>query len=71
MLPQYQGMGLGTELIEYAQAQAKRNNKPLTLQVLRINTARLFYEKQGFQVYDRNGTEKLLMRWQPSELYEN
>lgn len=69
--PQYQGKGLGTQLIKYAQNQARKKNQPLTLQVLGINSAKLFYEKQGFQVYDRNGTEKLLMRWQPRELSEN
>ena len=65
LLPQYQGRGLGTELIYYTKERAKRNHKPLTLQVLEISPARLFYQKQGFEVYDRNGADKLLMQWKP------
>ena len=64
LLPQYQHRGLGSKLIGYAQNKAKESSKPLTLQVLESNAARLFYEKHGFRVYARNGTEKLLMRWQ-------
>ena len=65
LLPRYRGRGLGSQLIEYAQNKAKIEHKPLSLQVLRNNSARLFYEKHGFEVCDRNGAEKLLMQWQP------
>ena len=64
LLPQYQNQGLGSKLIRYAQNKAKESSKPLTLQVLKSNAVRHFYEKHGFQIYARNGTEKLLMRWQ-------
>ena len=64
LLPQYQNKGLGSKLIRYVQAQARKSNKPLTLQVLESNTAKLFYEKHGFQVCDRRSADKLLMRWE-------
>ncbi len=69
VLPQYQGQGLGTELIKYAQSQARLSNKPLTLQVLGANSAKSLYERLGFWVYDHNGPEKLLMRWQPNKSF--
>lgn len=65
LLPRYRGRGLGSQLIEYAQNRAKLEHKPLSLQVLKNNPARLFYEKHGFKAGDRNGAEKLLMQWQP------
>lgn len=68
LLPQYRGRGLGTKLIEYAKNRAAKESKPLTLQVLKDNSVKLFYEKQGFQVYDRNGDKKLLMRWKSTDL---
>ena len=71
LLPQYQGSGLGTELINYAKNRASEEGKPLTLQVLKDNPVKLFYEKQGFQIGDRNGVEKLLMRWQPDATSDN
>ena len=69
LLPQYQDRGLGSRLIGYAQHQAKINNKPLTLQVLKTNSTKLFYEKHGFKVCDRNGAAKLLMQWQPDNYH--
>lgn len=66
LLPQYQGRGIGSKLIEYAKDRARSNNKPLTLQVLEINPAKLFYEKQGFEVCGHDGVEKLLMQWKPT-----
>ena len=70
LLPQYQGLGLGSRLIEYAKKRAVNQNRPLTLQVLKIHPARLFYERHGFKVYERNGTHKLLMRWKPTTNYQ-
>lgn len=64
LLPQYQGRGLGSQLIKYAQNKSTTERKPLSLQVLKNNPVKLFYEKHGFAVCDRNGTEKLLMRSQ-------
>ena len=71
LLPQYQRRGLGTELINHAKNRAEKASKPLTLQVLKNNPAKLFYQKQGFQIGDRHGGEKLLMRWEPSTASDN
>lgn len=66
LLPQYQGRGLGAELTDYAKKRAYIENKPLTLQVLKNSSVRIFYQKQGFKIYDRNSAEKILMQWQPT-----
>jgi GNAT superfamily N-acetyltransferase len=60
-----QGHGLGRALVEYCQRQAVEEKKPLTLQVLRGNPAGALFERLGFQVYERNGPHRLLMRWRP------
>ncbi len=63
ILPEMQRQGLGSALIEHCQRQALEAGKPLTLQVLRNNPAVSLYKRSGFDVYDRNGPHKLLMRW--------
>lgn len=64
--PERQRQGLGTALVKYCQEQATAQKKPLTLQVLKTNPALWLYKKCGFDIYDQNGPDKLLMRWQPS-----
>jgi ribosomal protein S18 acetylase RimI-like enzyme len=61
--PSFQRGGLGSALIRYCQQLAEEERKPLTLQVLRNNPAVRLYERCGFQVYERDGPNKLLMRW--------
>lgn len=65
ILPIYQHQGLGTRLINYCQQQAVRVAKPLTLQVLRNNSAILLYQRCGFEIYDQSDAYKLRMRWRP------
>jgi len=51
ILPEYQGRGLGSELILHELAHAKALGKPLRLQVLRANDrARALYERLGFRL---------------------
>ena len=69
LLPQYQGRGLGSQLIKYARNKATVECKPLSLQVLKNNPAKLFYEKHGFKAGDCNGAAKLLMQWQPDNYH--
>jgi GNAT superfamily N-acetyltransferase len=63
--PEMQGHGLGRSLVEHCQRQALQAGKPLTLQVLQGNLAAAVYKRCGFEVYERNGPHKLLMRWSP------
>jgi ribosomal protein S18 acetylase RimI-like enzyme len=60
-----QGRGLGRALIEHCQREALQAGKSLTLQVLQGNPAVALYKRCGFEVYERNGPHKLLMRWRP------
>ena len=51
LLPEHQGLGIGSHLIRSLLADAARKSKPMKLQVLKVNSrARLLYERLGFQV---------------------
>ena len=63
ILPEAQRQGLGGALVEHCKRKALEAGKPLTLQVLRNNSAVSFYKRYGFEAYAQNGPHKLLMRW--------
>ncbi len=50
LLPQHQGMGIGTSLVQAVLKQAQAQGKKVTLSVLRVNPARRLYERLGFRV---------------------
>ena len=50
LLPEYQGRGIGTQLVKQELARARHQHKPLRLRVLRENRARALYERLGFAV---------------------
>ena len=51
ILPEFQGRGIGAELIRAELARARQMQKPVHLQVLQKNErARAFYERLGFTV---------------------
>jgi ribosomal protein S18 acetylase RimI-like enzyme len=53
LLPEAQGRGIGTDIINRLKAQAHQTNRPLTLHVLKTNQpARRLYERLGFQVVE-------------------
>lgn len=53
LLPEVQGQGIGTTLINRLKAQAHQTNRPLALHVLKTNQpARRLYERLGFQVVE-------------------
>ena len=52
LLPDHQGKGIGTQLVEQELARARRLHKPLRLRVLRENRAHVLYERLGFAVID-------------------
>ena len=52
--PDYQGRGIGTEVIRQELADAHAQGKRVRLRVLFQNHARRLYERLGFAVVDRN-----------------
>jgi GNAT superfamily N-acetyltransferase len=52
LLPEFQGKGIGTALIQKVLTKAASRNKPVTLHVLKNNPARQFYEHRGFQTVE-------------------
>lgn len=67
LLPEFQNRGIGTKLIKDVLAQSKAKNKPVRLQVLKVNPARNLYEKLGFKVSGETGTH-FLMRFPAEEI---
>ena len=63
ILPEYQGRGIGAACMRGIIDDASREQKPVTLQVLRINTrATAFYERLGFTIVDENSTHFQMKR---------
>ena len=56
LLPEFQNRGIGTGLIKDVLAEARAKNKPVRLQVLKINPARNLYKKLGFEVFGETET---------------
>lgn len=62
--PAYQNRGLGTAVLRHLLAEARAQNLPVRLQVLRVNPARHLYERLGFTVYEETPTH-FRLRWTP------
>ena len=57
ILPEYQGRGIGAACMRGIIDDASLEQKPVTLQVLKINTrATAFYQRLGFTIIDENST---------------
>lgn len=56
ILPEYQGRGIGTQLLESVKTKAFREGLPVTLRVLKVNPARNWYERLGFVVTEERET---------------
>ena len=57
ILPEYQGKGIGAACMKRIIDDANLEQKPVTLQVLKINTrATAFYQRLGFTIVDENPT---------------
>lgn len=63
VLPQYQNLGIGTEIIKNLQEEAEKDFKQLELGVFKVNTsAKRLYERLGFKIFDESKTH-FLMRY--------
>ncbi|HLM00911.1 MAG TPA: GNAT family N-acetyltransferase, partial [Pyrinomonadaceae bacterium] len=60
LLPEFQNRGIGTKLIKDVLAASIAKNKPVRLQVLKINPARNLYERLGFEISGETGTHFLM-----------
>lgn len=50
LLPDFQGLGIGSSLVSSLQCEAAERRVPLRLKVLKVNPAKRFYERMGFSV---------------------
>ena len=63
LLPEYQGEGIGAACMRRIIDNANLEQKPVTLQVLKINTrATAFYQRLGFTIVDENSTHFQMKR---------
>jgi GNAT superfamily N-acetyltransferase len=63
LLPQYQGLGIGSRVLELVKRKAQEKQLAITLNVLLKNPAKQFYLRHDFVVMDSNKLE-YQMRWQ-------
>jgi ribosomal protein S18 acetylase RimI-like enzyme len=64
--PRWQGRGIGSAVVRSLQDEARAAGKPLTLQVLHVNSrARALYERLGFREVWRDEIRARL-RWRPA-----
>jgi GNAT superfamily N-acetyltransferase len=66
LLPEHRNSGIGTFLIKKLQEEAKREEKPLRLQVIRFNRAVSLFERSGFVRTSETGTH-FQMEWTPHD----
>lgn len=64
ILPEQQGLGLGTAIITALLAQAASDGKAVTLRVLKVNPAQRLYRRLGFGVTGETETH-ILMIFEP------
>ena len=62
--PDFQGQGIGTDLIRGLQDEAERRGVPLKLRVLQGNPARRLYKRLGFEATEETETH-IKMSWLP------
>ncbi len=63
LLPKYQGRGIGAACMKRIIDDADREQKPVTLQVLKINPrATAFYQRLGFTIVGENSTHFQMKR---------
>lgn len=66
LLPEHRNQGIGTYLIRQLQEEARRERKPLRLQIIRFNRAVNLLERSGFVRTSETGTH-FQMEWKPGD----
>ena len=66
LLPEHRNNGIGTFLISKLQEEARRESKPLRLQVIRFSRAVNLFERSGFVRTSETGTH-FQMEWTPRD----
>jgi len=66
LLPAYRNRGLGAFLVRQLQDEARREDRPLRLQVIRFSRAVTLFERLGFARISETGTH-FQMEWRPEE----
>jgi ribosomal protein S18 acetylase RimI-like enzyme len=61
LMPDHQGRGIGTQLINAVLHQGHLKGEPVRLRVLRTNPARELYERLGFTTYETTETHLLMI----------
>lgn len=64
LVPEHRGAGVGTFLLRELQTEAKRQKKPLRLQVIRFSRALPMFDRLGFQRISETGTH-FQLEWTP------
>lgn len=64
LLPEFQGRGIGTHLVEQLIAEARQAGLPLRLRVFHVNPAQRLYRRLGFAVTGETETH-VLMAYDP------
>jgi ribosomal protein S18 acetylase RimI-like enzyme len=64
LVPEYRGMGIGSQLIHELLVEASFENTPVTLHVERRNRAAGLYQRLGFRVIE-DGAVYLFLKWVP------
>ena len=62
LLPEFQGRGVGTEILQEQITEAKQLALPLKLKVLRKNRAQELYKRMGFVPYKETDID-IFMKW--------
>jgi ribosomal protein S18 acetylase RimI-like enzyme len=62
--PEWQGKGIGAELVRGVMEEAAKRDTPVDLDVLKMNPAKRLYERLGFRVTGETETH-FQMRWVP------
>lgn len=62
LLPEAQGMGIGTRLVASLCERADREGLLVRLRVLQVNPARRLYERHGFSVVEETDSHFLMRR---------